>query len=229
MFGLLAGALSPVAHALFSTLLGDRQKTREAFLIASFASFAIGLPMLAGLAIVVDDALHLFLDPKWADAGFVIQAFCAMGVLACFGVVQGALIKGQGHTNWWFYYQMAQQLMTVVVILVTFRMGLPTMMVALAVKTLVLWPISAVMTTRLLDVKIHKYLLELSGPVIATIAMVVAVLGLPHFFPEMSATVKLALQILTGIITYGIALLSVSGERINRMRTILRTKGRPTP
>ncbi|MFV2053314.1 lipopolysaccharide biosynthesis protein [Aliiroseovarius sp. YM-037] len=217
---LVSGALSSVTHALLSTLQGDRDKARQAFMIASFASTAVSLPMFAGVALVIDDVLAQLLDPKWGGAAFPIQAFCALGVLASIGVIQGALIKSQGHANWWFYYQLLQQGTTVLTIMLTFHYGLTTMMTALVLKSLIVWPVSVWMTTALLDCKPLAYLSEFRDPILATVVMSAAVLGVAAV--DVAPAVTLPFQILVGAVVYAATLFTLSHRRVGRVLAILR-------
>lgn len=222
---LVSGALSSVTHALLSTLQGEGAKARQAFMIASFASTAVSLPMFAGVALVIDDVLAQLLDPKWAGAAFPVQAFCALGVLASVGVIQGALIKSQGHANWWFYYQLLQQGTTVLTIALAYRYGLVPMMTALVLKSVLIWPVSVWMTTRLLGCTPLSYLSEFRDPILATVVMSVAVLGVGAAVDGAPAA-TLSLQILCGAITYALSLFLLSRQRIALLLGILRKSER---
>jgi len=224
--GLVSGALSSVSHALLSTLQDDREKTKQAFLMASFASAAFSMPMFAGLALVVDDLLPLLLQPKWAPAAFAIKVFCLSGILICVGIVQAALIKSQGRTNWWFYYQLTQMVGAVLVILLTYDKGLTIMMVALVAKSFLIWPISAIMTARLLDDGLGSYLAHFKNPLIATLVMSLAVLAIPVMLPELPVGVYLVLQILTGLVIYSATLLAISRNQIGDILHIVKSKGK---
>ncbi len=221
---LVSGALSSVSMSLMSTLQNDKQKLRDAYFLASFASCAFSFPMFVGLALVADDLLPLLLEPKWAAAAFALKAFCLIGLVASIGVVQFALVKSQGRANWWFYYQLIQHSATVLVILATVDAGLPTMMALLVVKTYLFAPIIAFMSAKLLDYEIRGYLLEFKGPAFATAIMAAAVYIVPLIFPALAVRVYLPLQILTGVVVYSASLLAISHERIANIRQILRSK-----
>ncbi len=224
--GLVSGALSSVTHALLSTLQDDKEKTRQAFLMASFASASFSMPMFAGLALVVDDLLPLILAPKWIPATYAIKAFCLNGIFVCVGIVQAALIKSQGRVNWWFYYQLAQIVSTVAVILATYRFGMTTMMTVLVIKFVILWPVSAIMTARLLGESLGQYLIHFKNPLIATSVMSLAVVASPALFPTLDLKIMIPLQILTGVIVFGSTLLAISRKRIGSILHILKSKGK---
>ncbi|MCF2870427.1 lipopolysaccharide biosynthesis protein [Octadecabacter sp. G9-8] len=221
---LVGGALSSVTLTLLSSMQDDQEKTAQAFGIASFVSAAVSMPMFCGLAITAPDLLDLLLDDKWADATFVLQAFCVAGVLAGIGVVQASLIQSQGKARWWFYYQLAQQCCAVFVILAMYRFGLATLMVALMAKSVLLWPVSVVMTARLLGRSPWHYLAGFKVPVAATLAMTIGMLAVPLVLPDLTQVARLASQLAVGGSIYVLLILHLSRDRITQLRRYLPKK-----
>jgi O-antigen/teichoic acid export membrane protein len=225
---LVGGALSSVTLALLSTLQDDKDKTAQAFDIASFVSVAASLPMFCALAITVPDLLELMLNDKWAGAAFPIQMFCITGVLAAVGVVQASLIKSQGKAKWWFYYQLGQQSTSVLVIGLTYSFGLPVMMVALVVKSMLVWPVSVVMTAKLLERSPWSYITGFANPIAATLAMGIGMLAIPHFVPDLSQLVTLYLQLGLGVVIYVPTIVLLSRDRVTQLLHFLPKKRTPT-
>lgn len=223
---LVGGALSSVTLALLSTLQDDSKKTAQAFDIASFVSAAVSMPMFCALAVLAPDLLELLLDDKWAGAAFPVQAFCVAGVLAGVGVVQSSLIRSQGKAKWWFYYLLIQQVTAVITILLTYSFGLPTLMIALMAKSVLLWPISVVMTANLLGRSSWDYLVGFKHPVAATTAMVLGMLAVPYALPDLTQLARFVLQLTVGAVIYIPAILLLSRERITQVRRFLPAKGK---
>ena len=225
---LIGGALSSVTFALLSALQDDADKSTQAFEIASFVSAAVSLPMFVALAIVAQDLLAVMLDEKWAGAAFAVQAFSVVGVLAGIGVVQAALIKSQGKPQWWFYYQLVQQTTSVAVILLTYRFGLPTLMIVLMAKTVLFWPVSVAMTARLLKRSAWSYLASFQNPMVATALMASAMIAVPSVFPDLGQATRLGLQLVLAVVIYCPAILLLSRARMRELRRFLPTKGNTT-
>lgn len=224
---LVGGALASVSLALLSTLQDDREKTQLAFDMASFLSAAVSMPMFCALAIIAPDLLGLLLDDKWAGAVFPVQAFCVAGVIASIGVVQASLIQSQGKTQWWFYYQLGQQATSVLVILATYRFGLPVLMVALMTKTVLLWPVSVVMTAKLLKRSAWHYLAGFRYPVLAALIMACGMVAVSHIMPDQSQAMRLLVQVIVGIALYTPVIVFLSRDRIAELRRYLPRKGKP--
>ncbi|MDX8355001.1 lipopolysaccharide biosynthesis protein [Cognatiyoonia sp. IB215182] len=215
---LVGGALSSVTLALLSTLQDDAPKTAKAFGMASYLSAAVSMPMFCALAITAPTLLDLLLDDEWAGAAFAVQAFCIAGVLAGIGVVQAALIKAQNKAHWWFWYQLVQQATSVLVIALTANLGLQVLMVALMAKSVMLWPVSVMMTAKLLKCSPWSYLVGFATPLLATTAMALAMLAAPILLPGQPPILQLTLQLAAGAAIYAPLILLLSRDRITDLR-----------
>ncbi|MGL5009101.1 MAG: hypothetical protein ACRC6I_04420, partial [Paracoccaceae bacterium] len=95
-------------------------------------------------------------------------------------------------------------------------------MAALAVRTMVLWPISVRMAQRMLELPLWRYIQSLQGPVIGTVTMVVWVMFLPVIRPDLQAGVLLFWQIGTGAAVYAVILALASFGRLREIARLVR-------
>lgn len=221
---LVSGALSSVSHVLLSTLQSDRKMVTEAFDIASFGAVSVSTPVFVLLAIVSPDLLALLPDPKWFEASLAIQMFCVVGILSGISEVQGALIRSQGKANWWFYYQLLQSVATALVVLITYRFGISTLVAAIVVKSLLLWPIPLVMTKRILGLSTWRYLQSFLSTFLSVAVMSFFVAGVGYLWPDMPIVYKLLLQCCVAGIAYLLVLFFVSRQRIMSIWRIIAKK-----
>lgn len=222
---ILTGAWSSVTHVLLSSLQGDRAKTRTAFGLASFGSAAVGLPVFAGAALVVDDLIVLILPARWDGAAQAAQVFCLLGLLTAIGSVQGAFINSQGHADRWFYYMLAQQASTLAVLAIVHDAGLVVMIAAVAVKSYLLWPVSVVMTARLLGITVAEYVKDFIPPLAATAAMALAATAAGQVTADSSGAGRVAAQVAAGAATYVPVLLVLSRHRVAELRAVFARRG----
>jgi O-antigen/teichoic acid export membrane protein len=202
--GLISGAFGSVTHALLSSMQAEREKVREAFLIATFGSSLAAFPIFAGLTLVAPEAIPAIFGAQWSEAVVPVQAFAVIGLVASVGVVQGALLTSQGQARGWFWYQAAVQLANLPLILVLMPWGLDAVLIGIAAKTVALWPLSVGMALRCLGIGLVPYLRNLAVPVIATAAMGWAVLSVDG----------LAFRILAGAAVYTATALLLGGPRL---------------
>ncbi|MEQ9038973.1 MAG: oligosaccharide flippase family protein [Silicimonas sp.] len=228
IFQLLAniasGALSSVMHVVLSSMQGEPEKAKRAFVLVSFAAAAIGFPVFAGAALVIDDIVRLFFADKWSEAAAAAQIFCVVGFIASLSIVQGALIRSRGKPDWLLWYQLAQEATTVLVIVLAWRHGVQVMVAAIAAKTFLIWPVSVWMTIRLLDCSLFTYARAFAGPALATAVMAGALVALP----DAPGLGNLALQIAVGIAVYPPLLAALCHDRLTEAWRILRRKGPAT-
>ncbi|MGL5011670.1 MAG: oligosaccharide flippase family protein, partial [Paracoccaceae bacterium] len=170
---LTVGCFAPVSSVLLASLQHEGDKRQQAYLAASYTSAGLAFPVFAGVLAVAPTAVPWAFGAHWADAVFAVQCFCVIGVMAGLGIMQAALIRNLGRSDWWFWYQAVVQLSTIPIILILYRFGLDAVMAALAVRTMVLWPISVRMAQRMLELPLWRYIQSLQGPVIGTVTMVV--------------------------------------------------------
>lgn len=218
-----SGALSSVVHVVLASMQAESDRVRQAFLMVSFVACAVGFPIFAGAALVIDDLIALLFGATWAEAAQAAQIFCLAGFLTTLGIVQGALIRSQGHADRWFWYQLFQQATTVGLLALTWSHGVAAMAAAVVVKSYLVWPISARMTIRQLGLGLPVYLASLRAPSLSTAGMAAAVLALPAV-PGWSG---LALQVAVGAVVYGALLALLDRRRIAATVRVLRHRKGP--
>jgi O-antigen/teichoic acid export membrane protein len=218
---LIAGALRAVSFTMLSSLQAEHEKLKEAFLFATFASSVFSFPIFAGLAVVAGDLVPLVFGSHWVESVPALQAFCALGLLSCIGVLQSSLITSQGKVGWWMTYQAAQQILSALVILALYRFGITVVVLAIAVKTLLTWPISVALTLRILRLDAFTYARQFVAPAMASLLMFAAVLALRYAMPQAHPLLALPAEMATGALVYMAAIMAMGGRRLLRMRDLI--------
>ncbi|WP_208347601.1 lipopolysaccharide biosynthesis protein [Pseudaestuariivita rosea] len=219
---LIAGALSSVSHSVLSSMQAEPEKMRQTFLMSSYASSVVAFPLFAGLAVVAPQAVPLLFGAQWTPAVLAVQAFCVIGIMASISIPQAALIKSQNKAQWWFFYQLVQKLGNVAVILATFTYGLDAILIGIAAKTVLIWPVSVYLTCRLLQTGALRYLISYLPPVLATLAMGVVVYLLPGWLDLTPGWASLCAQVAGGIVLYAILITALSVGKLRHMIRILK-------
>ncbi|MGL4237182.1 lipopolysaccharide biosynthesis protein [Tabrizicola sp.] len=224
---LTVGCFAPVSSVLLASLQHEGDKRRKAYLAASYTSAGLAFPVFAGLMAIAPTAVPLAFGAQWTDAVFAVQCFCVIGVMAGLGLMQAALIRNLGRSDWWFWYQAVVQLSAIPIILIFYRFGLDAVMAALAVRTIVMWPTSVRMAQRMLDMPLWDYVQSLRGPTLGSLAMVAWVLVLPKLWPDLSQGALLLTQVGSGAVLYGLVLALTSFGRLREIAGMIRRpKGR---
>lgn len=210
----IAGALTTVSHALLSSLQNEKEKVREAFLLATYGSSIISFPAFVGMAAIAGDAIPLIFGVHWTEAVWPTRWFCLIGLMSCIGVIQSSLINSQGKSHWWFYYQFFKQGITIATIFLLLDKGISYIVMILALQTVILWPITLVMVSKLLSMKITTYFRQFFEPLFASAIMLMIILLFDYFPQEISTSSRLAAEIALGMIVYMLSIFMLSQEKI---------------
>lgn len=221
---LLSGALNLVSYSLLSSMQGEKEKLREAYLLGTFASSVVAFPVFVGLALVAGDLIPLAFGAHWIEAVPVVQAFCALGVLTAVGILQASLIRSQGQADLWFYYVLSKQVVTVLYVFLFAGWGLLPLTVSLVVLNALMWMPTLHMVVRLLGISLLSYLGSFALPVLATAAMwgagwlVQREMGAMEPLPRLVATVGVAGT------SYGAVIMVLGWQRVQRLVGFVRRK-----
>ncbi|MEF0942177.1 lipopolysaccharide biosynthesis protein [Rhizobium sp. BR 362] len=221
----VAGGLTSVTHVLLSSLQHDQNKVREAFLMATFGCSLVSFPAFMGLAAVADDAIPLIFGQHWAAAIWPVRFFCVIGLMSGIGVVQASLITSQGRSDWWFYYQLVRNIVTIVTVLLLYPYGVTTIVFALMLEVLLLWPVTLWMVSRLIALSVGNYFAQFLRPIAAYVGMLAAVLGASALLQAWTPAARLAIEILIGAIVYTGLIFTLCRERaLFLVKTMLRRR-----
>jgi teichuronic acid exporter len=221
----IAGALTSVSHALLSSLQNENEKVREAFLITTFASSIVSFPAFIGLALVVDDAIPLIFGAQWIEAISPTRWFCLIGLMSCIGIIQASLINSQGKSNWWFYYQLFRQVLTISTLFILFNKGVNFIVMVMALQTVILWPMTLVMVSKIINIEITAYFRQFIEPFLASAIMTFVVLLISYFMPEYSQKLRLLAEVAFGGIAYCISIYFLTKEKLfGIIKTVLNSR-----
>lgn len=219
----LTGALAAVSYPLLSSMQSEPEKLRETYLTTTFLSSVLSFPIFVGLALIADQMIPLIFGAKWQDATPALQAFCAIGLLSCIGILQASLIRAKGRADWWMWYQTVQQILTALIILGLYRYGVSAVVIGIAVKTWLVWPFVAVMVGRTLELPFLRYFAQFVPPFLACVAMAGAVF-LVKAWAGTDGPSSLAWQIVLGALAYAVTLFLVAGRKLQGLRATLRKR-----
>jgi teichuronic acid exporter len=221
----LAGPLNAVSLTLLSSLQSEQEKQRTVFLLATFVSALVSFPVFVGLAAVADILVPVVFGAQWVEAVPVLQAFCAIGLLTCIGVLQYSLINSFGRADLWLWYILGKQTMLVLYIVLFHRYGIADLAFALAIQTYVMWLPSVYLVSRLLGVSMGRYLATFLAPAAASIVMFIAVEMIRPHTSQLEAPWQLASCIAVGAATYVTAAHLLAYRRIHAIWNALSGRG----
>lgn len=194
---------SRVTFPAYARLQDDLGRLREMHLAVLRLIAVVSMPLAAGIFFLAPDFTVLFLGERWAAMVPAMQVLVLWGLMRSVGAPIGALLQGYGRPHVQTKLQFAKLILLAALIYpMTARWGMLGTSLAVVVHTL---PIEAFVHTyaiRMLRCPPVTYLRSLVLPLLASLAMLVALaLFRTHVVPAGGA-VAFASLIVVGLVTY---------------------------
>ena len=220
----VGGSLTSVSHALLSSMQNEASKVKEAFLFATFSSSIIAFPAFVGLALIVPDLIPYVFGDHWSTAIAPTQWFCLIGLMSCIGVIQSSLINSQGKNHWWFYYQLFRQALTISTIYLMQSFTIETIVMAIAIQTLLCWPITLMMVSKIINMQLFSYFKQFITPLLASLMMFLSIYGLRPFINAHTPLFIISINIAMGALSYAAIMLLTERKKLLIIFNLIRKK-----
>jgi O-antigen/teichoic acid export membrane protein len=204
----LTAPISRVAISGFAKLRPEPDRLHSAFLkILEFVTL-LAVPAAAGLFVIADDVVAVFLGPRWIAAGAVIRLCAISGGLRAIYNPCGNFLMVTGRLNLIIAINFFHSLLFVSSLLLVVGdygiLGAASVKSAVATVSFVLYVRAA---SRAVQVSIIEILAVLWRPLASAIMMVLACLALSGVFT--SPIAELACRISVGAICYGLVIYTI--------------------
>ncbi|MCB0211374.1 MAG: lipopolysaccharide biosynthesis protein [Anaerolineae bacterium] len=173
----LATSIAQAVFPAFSSIQGDNERMRKAYLkIVRYVSI-ITFPMLVGLAIVAPEFIRIVYGLKWSGAIIPLQITCFGVMFASLGIMNGPIQKAKGRTDLHMNLVIVSVVISIVTTLIGINYGLVGIAIASSFKSFIWVWIAAYYTGSLIDLSVGRYLKAMGAATLASIFMTVIVMG----------------------------------------------------
>jgi O-antigen/teichoic acid export membrane protein len=203
-FSQVAGPLEQLLYPAFSRLQDERERLRVAFLRVNRLIALVNMPVLLGLAVLADVFVPAVLGERWEDAVPVIQILAAVGLVQSLQALNGSVLQALDRPSWLLRYSIVFTVVTVAAFAVGVNFGIVGVAVGLAVASVFLEPLYAVITARAMELPIRRLLANLRGITEASALMLAAVAAARWGVAEAGggAWAQLLAGVGAGVLTY---------------------------
>jgi O-antigen/teichoic acid export membrane protein len=212
-------------HVAFSSLSrtkDDAQQCRALFMELHRQLLFITYPLLVGMALVVKDAVTVFLTDKWLPVVPITQVLVIVGAVRVSGMLMPPLLNSRGRARWSLAYSLAGMVLLPAAFLVGVQYGLT----GVAVAWIAAYPLLYAMLLRFLRKDLGIRLSELldagRSTLVAVACMAVAVMAVQHYAQAVTPGMRLGLSVITGMAAYAGTFVMFYEEQIGRMRDAVR-------
>jgi O-antigen/teichoic acid export membrane protein len=184
-------------------------------------------PLFCGLALVAHLAVLLLLGPKWQATAPILMLLTPAGFFLCVYSFIGAIFMGLGRSHYQFRLTVLSGCFLAAGSLLGARYGGEGVAAGFSIGAVLVAPVYLVTLSRLLLTPIRTILRETVSPLVATLAMAVAVIALEQRLPAWNPALQLSALALCGGATFSAVLALISGRQLVRdMQWLLATNRR---
>jgi O-antigen/teichoic acid export membrane protein len=198
--------VNQVSFPAFASLQHDREAWVSAFEKVLLLSAAFTFPLFWGLAAVSPAAMQLLLGNKWLDTIIPFALFCLILPLRTVQTLTASILVGLGRTDVSFKNVVLWALVLPPAILAGSRYGMTGVAAAWALAFPVIFLLGSIRVAHALALRPAQMLRPLLLPAACASIMALTVFGVGRIFADRSAVMRLALETLTGLATYPLAL-----------------------
>lgn len=211
--GVLGGSLNAVALPLFSRSASEPDRLQSQFLRATEFTALVVLPICAGFAVVADLAIPILYGSGWARAIRPAQVLSFVTLAHSLLLFSPTAMYAQGRSDIQFKLTGLYAVLNTIGFLIGVRWGIVGVAAAYALQNLLTAPVELAVLRRLIYFTFSSYLRTLWRPVVATLVMVAAIVGLRYFL-TVSANLELILAVIIGSLIYGVGLMATGPSYI---------------
>jgi len=183
--------------------------------------FIIGMPLLAGLAVVAEDAVAVLLTEKWLPIVPVMQVLCLVNAMRLSAGLSSAVLNAMGKAHLTLRFNLTALVLFPIAFWVAVEYGLQ----GVAMAWIVVYPVAYSVLLYYLGRELGgscKALLAPSGSaIVATAVMVLAVTLFQHSTPEVGSAARLIGGIGVGVAGYAACYALLFREQVASVRNAI--------
>jgi len=199
---MITSGLNSVALPVFSTKSDNSAALKETFFQAVSYTLLLTAPFYVGLACLSDDIIAIVLGNKWADAAPVLSILAFTALLAGIDLYSSNIRLVMNRPHWQTYITLLNAVVNVAILLVVARHGLHALALAMVAKSLLIFPVSLILTLNLLQATIGEYLRKIWAIVLSALGMGIAVCYTQEMFAITSPLLNVAVLTPAGAAVY---------------------------
>ena len=208
---LLYGSIQNTTLPIFSTIQDDHERLIRAYRKTIRFTAFVTFPLMAGLFATAGPVIRLLLKEEWWPTIPFLQILAVGGSFTILTAINNNFIKISGHTRGILQIEYYKIILTVLVVLCTYRDGVLTLVVGLALTRILIYFINIIYTWRLIGYSVWRQFCDFFPYLLLATLMCVILLVLTQFIN--SDFWLLLVQIITGVIIY-IGLAYIIGSKI---------------
>ncbi len=214
--------ISQLTLPVFARLQHSQDRARAAYALVVRGSTAFALPVFSGLFALAPEVVDMMLGPNWGEVSALIRILSLFGLCQMFLFVDGALILSLDGSFARLKLNSGYVLLRFVLLLVSAPYGLEALCASIVVSAFLFLPIELRQVDRLIGFRAREHVDAIWPAALSSLAMVGAIFAVKHSLLTGSPVWQVVLAgVLTGAVTYGACLFSISADMRRLAREML--------
>jgi len=178
----ISTVVTRVTFPTFSSIQDDNLRLRRGYLKTISYISLVTFPALAGLFIVAPEFVRIVFGEKWMPAVLPLQILCIVGMLKSIGTTVGSIQYAKGRPDIALKWDTFKLISIGICVFFGARYGIVGVAYAIAILTVVTFPIIQLITNSLINLSFREYLSSLypatlgSGAMLLVLAVYCALL-----------------------------------------------------
>lgn len=198
----ISDSIGSVMFPSMSLIQNDKERVRDIYIRSTRAIALITFPMMTGMFVVSESFVYSVLGEKWGDIIPAIKIFCVAGMFSSLATVIPAVFQSLGKSRLQFKVNLITQPIRIISIVIGIKWGMYGVIISFAISSIITRLFSIAVACRLLDLSMRALFLHIIGIIASALLMSSAVMCLTLLLGDANYTVKLFVQVVSGILLY---------------------------
>jgi O-antigen/teichoic acid export membrane protein len=212
---LTSNLIDGVAFPLYARLQDDPARFRRAYYKSSAFAALLGFPAFTLILVMAPEIVSVLFGPQWSESVPVMQVLAILGIVRSVTYLNSSTLTALGKPSWRVVIVGITMVLELAALLIAVQFGIVAVAVASVCVGLTVAPMSYWAVNRLVPFSIVSYLKGIGGPLVASIVLGAAILGIGYLLRGMPALATLAIATAVGILVYGTTLRIVARSVID--------------
>ena len=221
-YGTISGTINSVGQPVLREAADDGMRLLRVFRkLLRFTSF-VSFPCMFGLALVSKELIVIAVTDKWLDSVPVMQILCAGAAFLPIGVLCGNLFNAMRHPDIYLWNTIGLGCAQLVSLVVTFRFGLETMLMAYSVINAIWLIVWQRFVSRSIGLTLWEFVKD-----IAPFALISAIVMMVTYIATVSLTnlwISLIVKMTMAAALYSLIMWSLKAEVFRETLSYLRKR-----
>ncbi|MDF0493138.1 lipopolysaccharide biosynthesis protein [Bradyrhizobium yuanmingense] len=213
----IGNALNRVFFSTIAGLQHDREASRSTLVDFVKYTSLLTAPLFAGIAALAPDLIAGFFGSKWGEAAPLLAIMSITGFLTTIGLYNHSVILAFGKPHWQTWLTLIYAVSNITIFILAAPFGLIAIAVGYVVRALLLYPLSAGASMRILSLRIRPYAAALIPALAGSAVMACAVVAASVTMPAASPWLRLAALVLLGSSVYLAVVMAVARPAVVRI------------